>query len=120
MEQLSLFALSRQELQDRPELLPGFTNIIEHLKEIGRPFGWVTKVVDPSDPFATFVKAGKPWYKSDCPHYEGFWLGGFIGSVQCRACEKLLPGCQWDVACKGDFQACPFYKEDQHEHRPEE
>ena len=72
--------------------LPGFAEAKAHLEERGFPSAWITDVVDPTEKHAFFNKNGRPWYKSQCMHYEGYWLHGGTGSVQCRACESLLPG----------------------------
>ena len=80
--------------------LPGFAEAKRHLEDVG----------------ATFLKDGRPWYKSRCPNYEGYWLEGGTGSVQCGSYGGLLPGLMWDTTCKGGFEKCPFCtKGEQHE-----
>ena len=88
--------------------LPGFVEAKAYLEDSGRPSGWITATVDTSDPAAQYLKAGKPWYKSACPFYQGFWLSGCIGSV---ACERtgLLPGLMWQHTCRNQHEQCPFF-----------
>lgn len=90
--------------------LPGFAEAKAHLEERGFPSAWITDVVDPTEKHAFFNKNGRPWYKSQCMHYAGYWLHGGTGSVQCRACESLLPGLMWDTTCSKKFEDCPFYR----------
>lgn len=89
-------------------MLPGFAEAKRHLEVTGHPSAWIAEVVDTSNESATFLKSGRPWYKSQCPHYEGYWLEGGIGSVQCGSYGGLLPGLMWDMTCKGEFEQCPF------------
>lgn len=89
--------------------LPGFAEAKRHLKETGHPSTWITKLVDTSDKYAKFLKDGRPWYRSQCPHYQGYWLEGCRGSVQCGSYGGLLPDLMWDTTCKGKFEQCPFY-----------
>lgn len=75
----------------------------------GRPCGWVSKIVDPSQKYAYFRAHGKPSYTSSCPHYQGFWLDGGCGSVQCALHSGLMPGIIWDEVCSRDGGAsCPL------------
>lgn len=90
--------------------LPGFAEAKKRLEETGHPSAWITKVVDPTEKDAFFHKNGRYRHKSPCEHYEGHWLLGCIGSVQCDACESLLPGLMWDTTCKEKFENCPFYE----------
>lgn len=88
--------------------LPGFAEARAYLKDKGLPATWVDEVVDPSSKWACFVKDGKPWYRSECPEYEGFWLEGSTGSVQCGMIPFLMPGLQWDNTCSKNPGLCPF------------
>ena len=88
--------------------LPGFAAAKRHLEETGHPSTWITELVDTSDKHATFLKDGRPWYRSQCPNYEGYWLEGCTGSVQCGSRGGLLPGLMWDTTCKGGYEQCPF------------
>ena len=90
------------------EELPGFAEARERLRKDGRPSEWIDQTVDPQSPYALFEKDGKPNYKCNCPEYEGFWLDGGIGSVQCRAHDGLLPGLHFELTCRKDFEMCPF------------
>lgn len=107
MEQMTIFEqLTQADFSD----LPGFKEAKTHLEKEGHPSDWIYETVDTSNATAHFVKSGKPWYVSKCPHYQGFWLLGGCGSVQCTAHNGLLPGLMWENVCKGDFESCPFYK----------
>lgn len=89
--------------------LPGFSEAKKGLEEKGMPSAWITETVDTTEKCAFFCKGGRPWYKSQCEHYEGYWLLGGIGSVQCSACRELLPGLMWQTTCREQFENCPFY-----------
>lgn len=91
--------------------LPGFRKSKAYLEENGYPSDWIVKVVNLSEKGSVFIKDGKPWNKSDCPYYKGFWLCGSIGSVDCIACSQLLPGLMWQHVCKENFEECPILKE---------
>lgn len=91
--------------------LPGFIKAKRHLEDSGHPSEWLTEVVDTTQKGACFLKSGRPWYRSLCPYYEGYWLHGGVGSVQCAACRNILPGLVWDTTCKEGFEKCPFYME---------
>ena len=88
--------------------LPGFAEARKYLKRRGRPCGWIDEVVDKDEPAAQFMKAGNPNYCSECPEYEGFWLDGCIGSVQCRSVPFLIPGFHWYKTCGETPGRCPF------------
>lgn len=96
-----------------PDALSRFADIIreveDDLTQRGRPCGWVSRCVDPAEPGAMFLPDGGRGknYRSDCPHYEGYWLCGGIGSVQC-ALGGLLPGIIWGKVCSCDGgSGCP-------------
>ncbi len=89
-----------------------FQEVITGLKERGCSTEWVTMVVDPDNRFATFVKDGKPWYRSDCQSYEGYWLHGGLGSVQCKAVGQLIPGLFWDLFCKENCEQCFYHQKE--------
>ena len=89
----------------------GITATIRHLEEMGRPAEWPQFVVDPTGEFVSFLPQGKPWYRSRCPCYEGYYLHGGVGSVKCTSSEEVLPGVVWDNLCSGKFAECPYYKE---------
>ena len=48
--------------------LPGFAEAKRHLEETGHPSTWITELVDTSDKHATYLKDGRPWYRSQCPN----------------------------------------------------
>lgn len=86
----------------------GIQRAIDYLKSKGLPAGWPTEIVDRENPYATFQEKGKPNYRCQCPRFEGYWLLGGAGSVQCNASEELLPGIVWDNVCSKAFKKCPF------------
>lgn len=92
------------------EDLPGFVEAKTNLEEKGFLSAWIYETIDPKAKYAIFLKNGKPGYKSPCPYYEGYWLCGGFGSVQCRAVDTLFPGLQWDITCGKKHEQCPFYK----------
>lgn len=102
----SLFNIGEQEV----EQFTWVNDVRKYLLSQNLPVGWITEVVDKNAFGAVYVKDGKPWYKSKCPFYRGFWLHGSIGSVECEKCEKLLPGLQWDKVCSKEFSKCQFYE----------
>ena len=89
----------------------GISETIRLLEEMGRPAAWPLFVVDPSGEFVSFLAGGKPWYRSQCPCYEGYYLRGGTGSVKCRTAGELLPGVVWHNVCSKGFSSCPYYKE---------
>ena len=89
----------------------GIQKTIDYLIAKNLPANWPTMVVDPSGEFVQYLPGGKPWYKSDCPCYEGYYLCGGCGSVRCRTAGELLPGIVWDNVCSKEHKNCPFYKE---------
>ncbi|MBQ8248053.1 MAG: hypothetical protein IJZ42_13075 [Lachnospiraceae bacterium] len=93
------------------ETLPGFAEVKQRLEEQERPSAWIYNVIDTSEPFAMFLRKGKGNYKSSCPHYEGYWLLGGSGSVQCKAADGLLPGLQYSLFCAKNCENCKFYIE---------
>ncbi len=91
------------------ELPPAFQKAYDKLKAGGHSTEWLLQAVDPDLPTAMFVKSGKPWYLSRCPYYEGYWLDGHIGSVQCKSAGLLLPGHFWYAFCREKCRECPFF-----------
>ena len=87
----------------------GIQKTIDNLISRGRPSEWPTKVVDRNEFGAVFEAKGNPHYRSRCPRYEGYWLLGGTGSVQCNACEELLPGVVWYETCAKEYEKCPFF-----------
>ena len=86
--------------------LPGFQEVEAGLDARGKPSYWIFDVVNTEDKHAFFAKHGRPWYRSECPFYEGYWLLGGCGSVQCSKCKTILPGLQWDITCSKDYTNC--------------
>lgn len=88
----------------------GIQEAIDYLEGKGLPTEWVTRIPDINSPFSFFHPLGKPWYRSACPCYEGYHLGGTSGAVQCSTAGELLPGIIWDNVCSKGYEKCPFYK----------
>ena len=89
----------------------------QRVAETGGDPSWVTKIVDKDDPYAVFLEKGKSnnphygtMYPSVCPMFQGYWLLGGTGSVQCSRCKNLIPGIQWDFVCKDHPEKC-IYKQ---------
>lgn len=79
------------------------------LESRGYKSAWVDMVVDRTDKYAIFERNGKPHYKSQCPLYEGYWLRGGLGSVQCAERSELIPALQWDKFCRNQHEQCPLF-----------
>lgn len=90
----------------------GIQRTVGYLQEKGLPYWWPEQVPDPNESGTIFVPGGKPYNRSNCPHYEGYYLHGGCGGVSCRAAGEILPGIAWDAVCRNDFTKCPFYKEE--------
>lgn len=88
----------------------GIRETIDYLKAKGLPDNWPTEIVDPSGFGVCYLPQGKPWYKSDCHHYEGYYLHGGLGSVRCKAAGELLPGIVHHKVCSKNWSTCPFCK----------
>ena len=97
------------------ESLFDFTEEKRGLESRGYPSYWVDEVVDRNDKYAMFEKDGKPHYKSQCPYYEGYWLRGGCGSVQCAAHDGLIPGLQWDKFCSKCHEKCLVFRKAENE-----
>lgn len=89
----------------------GIRETIDYLIAKGLPANWPTGIVDPAGYGVCYLPGGKPWYKSDCPHYEGYYLHGGLGTVRCNTAGELLPGIVHHKVCSKEFNKCPFYKE---------
>jgi len=96
-----------------PLTLPGFAEAKRNTEAKGYNSAWLFRVVDKNDPQASFLKGGKRNYKSECPYYNGYWLGSAAGSVDCAVCnrlfDKLLPGNMWYKTCQRKHTTCPYY-----------
>lgn len=88
----------------------GIQQAVEHLQAKGLPAQWPTKVADPNDSSTFFLQKGKPYNKSNCPCYEGYYLDGLFGAVKCSGTGELLPGIVWDKVCSKNFNICPYFK----------
>ena len=79
-----------------------------------------------ADIFATFttwlpkgrnMKVGYTPYPSKCPFYEGYWLDGGSGGIECRLKENLISGREYIERCyeggiwKGHTY-CSYYREE--------
>lgn len=115
MEQITMDeVLQKVKQPQRPDLvdpitLPGFAESKAYLESKGLPWGWIIKTADTSDKYTIYLKHGRPFYKSDCPNYKGYWADGVHGAVDCAACTSPLPSLMWDKTCKGEFTRCPFF-----------
>lgn len=88
----------------------GIQAAVDGLKRKGLPADWPMQVVDLNDPATLKAEATKGSYKSQCPHYGGYWLCGGTGSVECRAYDGLLPGIVWYKTCEKRHEGCPYFK----------
>lgn len=96
-------------MERKQTLPPGFEKVKADLEAKGRPWEWILKTVDAKSATAVYLPAGKPWYKSECPAYEGIWLDGGTGSVQCSAVSNLLPSLQHLLYCSENCKSCQHY-----------
>lgn len=90
----------------------GIQRTIDYLRSKGLPAGWPTEIVDREEFGAVFEEKGNPHYRSHCPKFEGYWLLGGIGSVQCSALKELLPGVVWYEVCSKGYEQCPFFRKE--------
>lgn len=106
--------MGNRDMAHQPLILPEYVAVQQDLIARGHGgtdnAGWVFETVDPDAPGAIFLKDGKPWYKTTCPHYEGFWLCGYIGSVQCKQVDGLIPSIHWQIFCRTEegCAKCPY------------
>lgn len=77
----------------------GIRKAVDYLTEKGLPAKWPTMVPDPQEFGCIYVPGGKPYNRSNCPEYEGYYLHGGCGGVKCRAAGEVLPGIAWDTVC---------------------
>ncbi len=87
----------------------GIQKTVDYLMQKNLPSDWPMLTVDLSNPATLKADVTKGSYKSQCPHYEDYWLCGGIGSVECKAFEGLLPGVVWYKVCSHNFEKCPLY-----------
>ena len=71
----------------------------------------IRSVADPNKPFVYFEKNGRLCYKSECPHYDGYWLDGVSGAVICKQLDFLLPGVILELYCRNHCDECPLHDE---------
>ena len=73
---------------------------------------WVSKVpkVDEYTPFLQKGKSkhGIKCYLSDCPHYNGIYLCGGAGALDCNLVSERLPGIIKDLHCTKEHDKCPL------------
>lgn len=89
----------------------GIQKDIDYLKSKRLPHEWPIHVVDLANPATLKATAVAGLYKSQCQHYDGFWLCGGTGSVECATAGELLPGNVWYNVCSKKYRQCPFYRE---------
>lgn len=105
------------------EYVDSITNPESRIKEIlndikarlaskGYKSDWIDKIIDPHKPGTCFVKNGKYSYKSTCHNYEGYYLCGGFGSVQCK-CAGLLPGVIGNEICFRENRQCPYLEQEE-------
>lgn len=107
-----MFLFVKQEVWRKYMKELGIQEAIDYLAAKGLPTEWPTRVIDPSEKYAVYLPEGKPWNKSTCPCYAGYYLLGGTGTVQCRTAGELLPGIVWLKVCSKEYCKCPFYKEE--------
>lgn len=88
----------------------GIQEAIENLIAKNLPANWPTMVVAPSGQGVQYLQKGKPWYRSDCPFYEGYYLCGGTGTVRCSTAGELLPGIVQYKVCSKEYSQCPFFQ----------
>ena len=106
-----MFFLEMEEWRQYMEEL-GIQRAVDSLKAMDLPAEWPTKVADPNDPHTFFKPEGKPNYTSKCPCYQGYYLDGLSGAVQCNGIGELLPGVVWYQTCSKGYEKCPYYKKE--------
>lgn len=89
----------------------GLQRAIDHLKAKGLPAQWPLRVPDIQNPYTLKATVTASNYKSQCPHYRGYWLHGGCGGVECAAAGEIIPGCVWYEICSKEHTGCPFYKD---------
>lgn len=89
----------------------GIQEAIDYLIAKDLPANWPTGVVAPNREGVRYLPGGKPWYQAQCPHYEGYYLCGGLGSVRCSTAGELLPGIVQYKVCSKEYSKCPFYEE---------
>lgn len=63
------------------------------------------------------MKVGYTPYPSQCPFFEGYWLDGLYGAVECKLQGNLMPGKEYLYRCyeggiwKGHTY-CSYYREE--------
>lgn len=92
----------------------GIQGVLDDLKKKGLPGTWPIQLPDINEKYVFWHPKGKPFscYQSQCPHYEGYYLGGVRSAVKCTACPELLPGIVVDTMCRERFKECPYYREE--------
>ena len=93
----------------------GIQKTVDYLTAKGLPARWPEEIPNPEEWGTLFIPGGKPYNKSDCKNYAGYYLRGGISGVKCDGVDELLPGIVWYHVCRNDFKKCPFYKEEKNE-----
>ena len=89
----------------------GIQRMVDDLTQKGLPSRWPMMVPDITAPFVLKATVTAGSYKSQCPHYRGYWLHGGCGGVECGAAGEIIPGVVWYNICSKGYTGCPFYKE---------
>ena len=105
---MTVFFLEMEEWRQYMKEL-GIQDAVDHLRAMGLPATWPTRVADPDDPYTFFKTGGKPNYLSKCPCYQGYYNDGLSGAVRCSGTGELLPGVVWYKTCSKGYEKCPFF-----------
>jgi len=93
------------------DAMPAFLDFEKDVQARGPKTARTRATANPEDPYTFFEKNGKLCYKSDCPHYDGYWLDGLHGAVICKQTEFLLPGIILELYCRYHCGECPLHEE---------
>lgn len=102
------FFMEKEQLWRRYMEELGLNRVIDNLESRGKPSFWVTQVADPAEPGTLKATVTASSYRSKCPHYDGYWLCGGTGAVECAAAGERLPGIVWYEVCSKEYEKCPF------------
>ena len=91
--------------------MPLFLDFEKDVQARGLKTAQTRMTANPDDKYTFFEKNGKLCYKSDCPHYSGYWLDGRFGAVVCKQVEFLLPEIILELYCRHHCSECPLHEE---------
>ena len=89
-----------------------FKEIKKGIESRGYRSAWVSKVPETNE-HSSFLPKGKTkhgikCYLSDCPHYNGIYLCGGAGALDCNLVSEHLPGIVQDLHCSKKHNKCPI------------